>query len=101
MGTYLSGAVATLSGVRMRITRHFLAPLALVGGLLVMGAQVASAATTTASLTAGTLTMSAPANFSYPATVLTGLAMPPLASSFAVTVNGAGTKSGWNLQASI
>ena len=85
----------------MRLTYRSLVTSALVAGSLFLGAQAASAATSTATLTAGTLTMTAPANFSYPVTELTGLAMPPLSSSFSVTVNGAGTKSGWNLQASI
>ncbi len=81
----------------MRLTHRSLVASALVAGSLVLGIQAASAATSTATLTVGTLIMTAPADFAYPATQLTGLAMPPLSSSFSVTVNGAGTKSGWNL----
>ncbi len=72
--------------------------LFMVGSLLVAGSAV-SAATSTATLTAGTLSITAaPANFSYPSTVLTGSTIN-LTSSFAASVTDAtGSKAGWNLQ---
>ncbi len=73
--------------------------LLMVGSLLVAGSAV-SAATSTASLTAGSLTVSAPASFSYSGT-LTGDVLN-LGSSFAVSVNDAtGSKAGWQIQASV
>jgi len=72
--------------------------LFIVGSLLVAGSAV-SAATSTATLTAGTLSITAaPANFSYPSTALTGSVIN-LTSSFVVGVNDAtGSRAGWNLQ---
>ncbi len=69
---------------------------------MVIGASGVGAATSTATLTAGTLSITAaPANFSYPSTALTGSVIN-LTSSFAVSVNDAtGSKAGWNLQATI
>lgn len=73
--------------------------LFMVGSVLVAGSAV-SAATSTATLTAGSLTLTAPSNFSYSGT-LTGDVLN-LSSSFAVSVNDAtGSKAGWNIQASI
>ncbi len=74
--------------------------LLLVGTLLVAVPAV-GAASSTASLTAGTLSITTPpANFSYSGT-LTGDVLN-LSSSFAVSVNDAtGSKAGWNLQATI
>ena len=48
----------------MRLTYRSLVTSAFVAGSLFLGAQAASAATSTATLTAGTLTMTAPADFS-------------------------------------
>ncbi len=72
--------------------------LFMVGSLLIAGSAV-SAATSTATLTAGSLSITAaPANFSYPSTALTGSVIN-LTSSFVVGVNDAtGSKAGWNLQ---
>ncbi len=72
--------------------------LFMVGSLLVAGSAV-SAATSTATLTAGSLSITAaPANFSYPSTILTGSVIN-LTSSFATSVTDAtGSKAGWNLQ---
>lgn len=82
-----------------RSLRSGLFALFMVGSLVVAGSAV-SAATGTATLTAGSLTVSAPANFSYSGT-LTGDVLN-LASSFAVNVNDAtGSKAGWNIQATI
>ncbi len=68
-------------------------------GTLVVGASGVSAATSTATLTAGSLAITAaPLNFSYPSTALTGDIIN-LTSSFVVGVNDAtGSKAGWNLQ---
>ncbi len=83
-----------------RSLRTGLLALFMVGSLIVASSAV-SAATSTATLTAGTLTIAAaPANFSYSGT-LTGDILN-LSSSFAVGVNDArGSGAGWNLQASI
>ncbi len=72
---------------------------ALVIGTLVIGTSGVSAATSTATLTAGSLSISAaPVNFLYPSTALTGDIIN-LTSSFAVGVNDAtGSKAGWSLQ---
>jgi len=72
---------------------------ALVIGALVVGTSSVGAATSTATLTAGSLSITAaPANFTYPSTALTGDIIN-LTSSFAVGVNDAtGSKAGWNLQ---
>ncbi len=72
----------------------------MIGALVIASAPV-GAATSTATLNAGTLTITAPpANFSYAGT-LTGDILN-LASSFAVGVNDAtGSKAGWNLQGAI
>jgi hypothetical protein len=73
--------------------------LLMVGSLLVAGSAV-SAATSTATLTGGSLTVAAPANFSYSGT-LTGDVLN-LGSNFAVSVNDAtGSKAGWQIQASV
>lgn len=71
-------------------------------GSLVLGASAVSAATSTATLTAGSLSITAaPVNFLYPSTTLTGDVIT-LTSSFAVGVNDAtGSKAGWNLQGTI
>lgn len=84
-----------------RSFRYGLLALLVVGSLIVIGPVAADAATSTATLSAGTLTISAaPANYSYSGT-LTGDILN-LASSFAVGVNDAtGSKAGWNLQATI
>src|SRR6476660_4516640 len=84
----------------IRSLRTGLFALFIVGSLVIAGSAV-SAATSTATLTAGSLTITAaPANFSYSGT-LTGDVLN-LTSSFAVSVNDAtGSKAGWNLQASI
>ncbi len=73
----------------------------LVVGALFAGSLSVGAASSTATLTAGSLSITAPpANFSYSGT-LTGDVLN-LASSFAVSVNDAtGSKAGWNLQAQI
>src|SRR4051795_62754 len=74
--------------------------LLMVGAILVAVPAV-GAASSTASLTAGTLSIATPpANFSYSG-ALTGDVLN-LSSSFAVSVNDAtGSKAGWNLQATI
>lgn len=73
----------------------------LVVGTLLVAVPAVGAASSTASLTAGTLSIATPpANFSYSGT-LTGDILN-LSSSFAVSVNDAtGSKAGWNLQATI
>src|ERR1041384_1992171 len=75
-------------------------PLTVAASLLV-GALSVGAASSSATLTAGALSITTPpANFSYAGT-LTGDVLT-LASSFAVSVNDAtGSKAGWNLQATI
>jgi hypothetical protein len=72
---------------------------ALVVGTLVIGASGVSAATSTATLTAGTLSITSPASsYTYPSTALTGDIIN-LTSSFAVSVDDAtGSKAGWKLQ---
>lgn len=84
----------------IRSLRTGLLAFFIVGSLLVAGPAV-GAATSTATLTGGTLAITAPpANFSYTGT-LTGDVLN-LPSSFAVSVNDpTGTKAGWNLQATI
>jgi hypothetical protein len=73
--------------------------LLMVASLVVAGSAV-GAATATAALTGGSLTLTAPASFSYSGT-LTGDVLN-LASNFAVSVNDAtGSKAGWQLQASV
>jgi hypothetical protein len=74
--------------------------LMLVSAIFV-GSMSVGAASSTATLTAGSLSITAPpANFSYSGT-LTGDVLN-LTSSFAVSVNDAtGSKAGWNLQAAI
>lgn len=81
--------------------RNLLVALFVIGSLMI-GLSSVSAATSTATLTAGTLSITAaPANFSYPSTALTGNVIT-LTSNFAVGVNDAtGSKAGWNLQATI
>jgi hypothetical protein len=81
-----------------RSLRAGLLALFMLGSLLIAGSGV-SAATSTATLTAGSLSIiAAPANFSYPSTPLTGDVIN-LTSSFVVGVNDAtGSKAGWNLQ---
>lgn len=70
-------------------------------GTLVMASTTVGAATSTATLNAGSLTITAPpANFSYTGT-LTGDVLN-LSSSFAIGINDAtGSKAGWNLQGAI
>jgi hypothetical protein len=73
--------------------------LLMVASLVVAGSAV-SAATSTATLSGGSLTVAAPASFSYSGT-LTGDVLN-LGSNFAVSVNDAtGSKAGWQLQASV
>ena len=73
--------------------------LLMVASLVVAGSAV-SAATSTATLSGGSLTLAAPASFSYSGT-LTGDVLN-LGSNFAVSVNDAtGSKAGWQLQASV
>jgi hypothetical protein len=81
-----------------RSLRAGLLAVFMIGSLLVAGSGV-SAATSTATLTAGSLSIAAaPANFAYPSTALTGDVIN-LTSSFVVGVNDAtGSKAGWNLQ---
>lgn len=66
---------------------------------LLIGASAVGAASSTATLTAGSLSITAaPANFTYPSTALTGDIIN-LTSSFAVGVDDAtGSKAGWKLQ---
>ena len=70
-----------------------------VAASLIIGTSSVNAATSTATLTAGSLSITAaPANFSYPSTALTGDVIN-LTSSFVVSVDDAtGSKAGWNLQ---
>src|SRR5258708_34343449 len=70
-------------------------------GAILVAVPAVGAASSTASLTAGTLSIATPpANFSYSG-ALTGDVLT-LSSSFAVSVNDAtGSKAGWNLQATI
>jgi len=70
-------------------------------GTLIVGASSVGAATSTATLTGGTLSITAAASdFTYSGT-LTGAAQN-LSSSFALSVKDAtGSKAGWNLQAAI
>ncbi len=86
--------------MKLRIQAALCSALLLIS--LVGGLETASAATSTATLTAGTLSITTPAaDFSYPTTVLTGSQFN-LTSSFLVGVTDAtGSKAGWNLQASI
>jgi hypothetical protein len=74
--------------------------LVMIAALLI-GISAVCASTATATLGAGSLTITAaPANFSYSGT-LTGDLLN-LSSSFAVGVNDAtGSKAGWNLQATV
>jgi hypothetical protein len=73
--------------------------LLMVASLVVAGSAV-SAATSTATLSGGSLTVAAPASFSYSGT-LTGDVLN-LGSNFAVSVNDAtGSKAGWQIQASV
>jgi hypothetical protein len=82
----------------IRSLRTGLFALFMVGSIVVAGSAV-SAATTTATLAAGTLAITAaPANFSYSGT-LNGDVLN-LGSSFAVGVNDpTGSKAGWQIQA--
>jgi hypothetical protein len=84
----------------MRSLRHSLFGLAMIAALLVAVSTV-GASTATATLGAGSLSITAaPANFSYSGT-LTGDVLN-LTSAFAVGVTDAtGSKAGWNLQAQI
>src|SRR4051794_19581907 len=84
----------------IRSLRTAFAALAIAASLLV-GSVAVGASTATATLGAGSLTITAaPANFSYAGT-LTGDVLT-LSSSFALSVNDAtGSKAGWNLQASV
>ncbi len=82
----------------IRSSRTWLAVF-LVIATMIIGTSGVSAASSTATLTAGSLSIAAaPANFLYPSTALTGDIIN-LTSSFAVGVNDAtGSKAGWNLQ---
>jgi hypothetical protein len=73
----------------------------LLASAIFVGSMSVGAASSTATLTGGSLTITAPpANFSYSGT-LTGDVLN-LTSSFAVGVNDAtGSKAGWNLQATV
>src|SRR5882724_1786836 len=84
----------------IRSLRTAFAALVIATSLLV-GSVAVGAATSTATLGAGSLSITAaPANFSYSGT-LTGDVLN-LSSSFAVGVNDAtGSKAGWNLQATV
>jgi hypothetical protein len=86
----------------MKIQYRSFVSAALVASSLFFGVQAASAASSTATLTGGSLTITSPAsNFSYPSTQLTGDVFN-LTSSFAVGVNDAtGSKAGWKLMATI
>jgi hypothetical protein len=83
----------------MKIQYRSFVSAALVASSLFFGVQAASAATSTATLTGGTLAITSPASdFTYSAT-LTGVDVT-LPSSFVVGVNDpTGSKAGWNLQA--
>lgn len=84
----------------IRSLRHSLFGFTIIAALLVAVSTV-GAATATASLGAGSLSITAaPANFSYSG-MLTGDGLN-LTSSFAIGVTDAtGSKAGWNLQAQI
>src|SRR4051812_6432229 len=90
--------VVTFGGPPMiRSLRTAFAALVFAASLLT-GSLAVDAATSTATLTGASLTVSAPANFSYSGT-LTGDVLN-LSSSFAVNVNDAtGNKAGWQVQA--
>jgi hypothetical protein len=83
-----------------RSLRHSLFGFVMIAALLI-GVSMVGAATATATLGSGSLSITAaPANFSYSGT-LTGDVLN-LTSSFAVGVTDAtGSKAGWNLQAQI
>ncbi len=84
-----------------RSLRNGFLALFMVGSLLVAGSAV-SAATSTATLTAGTLSITAaPANFSYPSTVLTGSIINLTTSIATSDTDATGSKAGWNLQGAI
>ena len=85
----------------VRTMRHGGLALIALAVFLIASPVAVGAATSTATLSAGSLTITAPpANFSYTGT-LTGDVLN-LASSFAIGVNDAtGSKAGWNLQGTI
>lgn len=86
----------------MKLPMRSILCFVLLLGSLVGGVTTASAATSTATLTAGSLTITSPAtDFTYTSTALTGSQFN-LTSAFTVGVTDAtGSKAGWNLQATI